>query len=128
MKGNTPMFEEASRRKLRFESPFGRLSVEDIWDLPLDTLDSIAVGLYQKTQNENISFVKPEQKTDVDLQLRFDIVRRIIEVKLQERTEAEEKILAAQKKQRLLAILARKEDAELESSSTEELRRMINEL
>ncbi len=39
------MFEKASRLKLRIATAMGQLTVEDLWDLNLATLNAIAKGL-----------------------------------------------------------------------------------
>ena len=126
------MFEQASRQKLRFDTLKGLLSVEDLWDLPLTgpvSLDTIAIDLHRQTQaDSNVSFVITDRKTDPSVQLRFDIVRHVIDVRLEEKKTADDAREASVKKQKLLAILARKEDAELEGASVDELRRMVAEL
>ena len=126
------MFEQASRQKLRFDTLKGLLSVEDLWDLPLTgpvSLDTIAIDLHRQTQaDSNVSFVITDRKTDPSVQLRFEIVRHVIDVRLEEKKTADDAREASVKKQKLLAILARKEDAELEGASVDELRRMVAEL
>ena len=126
------MFEQASRQKLRFDTLKGLLSVEDLWDLPLTgpvSLDTIAIDLHRQTQaDSNVSFVITDRKTDPSVQLRFDIVRHVIDVRLEEKKTADDAREASVKKQKLLAILARKEDAALEGASVDELRRMVAEL
>ncbi len=125
------MFEQASRLKLRYDTRLGQLSVEDLWDLPLTgavSLDGIAIGLHKQTQNESISFVVTENRTDPSVQLRFDIVQHIINVRLAEKKLADDARVTAEKKQKLLSIIARKEDTELEGASLEDLRAMVADL
>jgi hypothetical protein len=125
------MFEQASRLRLRFGTERGQLSVEELWQLPLTgevSLDAIAIELDKQTQSTSKSFVNPEHMTDPVVQLRFDIVQHVILVRLAEKKKADEARETAAKKQKLLGILARREDAELEGSSPDELRRMIAEL
>ena len=38
-------FEKASKLKLRFSTNRGELSIEDLWDLSLESLDQIAVAI-----------------------------------------------------------------------------------
>lgn len=122
------MFEQASRLKLRFESPKGYLSHEDLWDLSLSTLDRVAIDLHHQVQDTAVSFVDAARKVDKTTQLRFDIVKHVIDVKLKERDEAAEAKSRADKKQKLLEIISRKEDAALETSSVEELRQLLASL
>lgn len=119
------MFEQASRRKIRFESTKGYLSVEDLWDLPLRWLDPIAIGLHHKLKNDNISFVDDDEKTDPIVQLQFDIIKHVIGVRKAEQRAADEARNKAEQKQKILAIIARKQDGELETKSVEELQGLV---
>jgi len=128
------MFEKASREGIRFESSKGNLTVEDLWCLPLSSrngsnLDSIATGLYCKLKEENTtSFVVKAKKADEILQLKFDVVKHIIDVRLAEEDAAEKIKADRQKKQRIMAIIAEKEDQSLMGKSLEELKELANSL
>lgn len=134
----TNIFEQAARKKLRFDTTAGRLSVEDLWDLPLQvnsfirnappSLNNIAVELHRTIQDSTISFIEPETAVNADLQLRFEIVKHVIEVRKAENKERLEAAGKASRRQKLLGVLAQKEDAELQGLSKEEIRQMINEL
>jgi len=128
------IFEKAARQKIRFESKQGSISTEDLWDLPLThatrtNLDEIARGLFLKLKSgQDVSFVTPAQKSsDID-QLKFDVVKHIIDVKLAERDVAATAKANADKKQKLLAILENKQNEALGSLSLEELTAQINAL
>ena len=130
------MFEKAARLQLRFDSPKGPLTVEDLWNLPLTSvnparpnLDEIARGLHKQLKSgEDVSFVLKEKKSDAVVQLKFDIVKHIIDVRL---TEAEAAALVrsnAEKKQKIMALIADKQDEELKGKSLEELNALVASL
>jgi hypothetical protein len=123
------MFEKASRIKLRYSTNRGVLSVEDLWDLSLEQLDPIAINLNKRLkESQTESFIKIRTKDTTELELKFNIVKHIIDVKLQEQ---EERIVAAEKKakrQKILDLMAKKQDAELESKSYEELAKELEAL
>lgn len=118
------MFEKASRMKLRFNTQRGVLSVEDLWDLPLIQLDNIAIALNKKLQESKTeSFIKTRTKDTTELELKFNIAKHIIDVKLQEQ---EDRLLESKKKakrQKILDLMAKKQDAELEGKSLEEIKK-----
>jgi uncharacterized protein YabN with tetrapyrrole methylase and pyrophosphatase domain len=128
------MFEKATRAKLRFETSKGNLSVEDLWDLPLSArdgfdLDSVAKAASKKlkeTQEE--SFVKPATVSNTEHELKLEIVKFIISVKLKEKADREEAATKSETKKKLMEVLARKQDAALESMSAEEIEAKINSL
>lgn len=126
------LFEQASRLKVRFSSSLGQLSVEDLWDLPLSTrsdnrvsLDAIAIYLHKQTRDtaEMISFVTPAADTgNIELQLKFEIVKHVIAVRVAERDALKAASDRREKKQRLLELIAKKEDQSLEEKTVDELR------
>jgi hypothetical protein len=128
------MFEKATREKYRFESPMGLLTVEDLWDLPLTgqrnraNLEDIAITLHRQLRAATEVFVPRVKKTDATLQAKFDIVKRIIDIKLAERETAEKAAENRAKKQRILEIIERKQGAQLEALPVEDLLKMVNEL
>ena len=121
------MFEKASRLGLRFTTTKGQLSVEDLWQLPLTSttkanLDDIAKGLHaQLKDSSEVSFVNPTATKNEALELSFEIVKHIIAVRLEENRQAQAAKDRADQKQKIMAIIERKKDAALESSSLEEL-------
>jgi len=131
------MFQKASRQKLRFISPQGLLTVEDLWDIPLTTksvgrasLDDIARSLYRalKEASEVDSFVKKSTKDSSLLQLQFDIVKHVIDIRVTEQEAAELAKSNREKKQAILSLIKEKENEKLSSSSIEELRAMAESL
>src|SRR5579859_435191 len=122
------IFEQASRLKLRFDTFVGYLSVEDLWDADLVGLDKVAIGLHDALQSKSRSFVEDTPKADLKLQLAFDVVKHIIDVKKAERQAAKEAKDRRDQKQKMLAIIARKEEGELEAKSLDELRALVDTL
>ena len=122
------MFEKASRQKIRFLHR-GQCSVEDLWDLPLTALDSIFKGLnaQSKAQKEE-SLLATKSQADEVLALQIAIVKRVVEVRLAEQAERQSAADKAAPKQKLLGIIAEKQDAELKNMSLEELTKLVNEL
>ena len=128
------MFELAARKKLRFNSPKGLLSVEDLWDLPLTSgtkanLDDIARYLHSELKDESISFVTPPSKAaDGDTALAFEIVKHIIKVRLDENEAKRTATERSEKRQQLLALIAQKETEQLAGQPLEDLRKMAESL
>jgi hypothetical protein len=129
------MFEKATRLHLRFPSPKGLLTVEDLWDLPLTSttgkanLDDIARSLNAALKSDNnVSFVKPDTSEDALTKLQFDIVLHIISTKMTENAEALASRAKREKKQQLLEVLERKQNAQLENLSVDELTKLIESL
>lgn len=122
------MFEYATRNKVRF--PFkGLISVEDLWDLSLTNLDSIYKTLNKQVkQSEEGSLLNTKTTVDKELDVQIAIVKHIVAVKLAEQ-EAREKASAKKaQKQKIMAIIASKQDEALQNSSVEDLQKMLDEL
>lgn len=125
-------FEKASRHALRFTTPKGAVTTEDLWDLPLTaanggaSLNNIALTINrQLKETETESFVDPAPKTDAVLQLKLDIVKHVISVRQAENEAAKSAKAIKEQKQKLLEILDRKKNAELEGKSVEELEALL---
>lgn len=130
------MFEQALRLKLRFPSPQGNLTVEDLWDLPLTStrpntanLNNIAkaVSRLLKAESEE-DFVNPRSGANETLQLSLDIVKHIIAVRQAENEATRLRAERTEKKAKLLELIARKQDQALEGKPLEELQEMVASL
>jgi hypothetical protein len=128
------MFEELTRKKARFETSKGEIDVEQLWDLPLEAkdnfdLDTVAKKIAKEIKDsEEGSFVKKSTDKNTFNKLKLEAVKHIIQVKL---VEAEEKANAKFKKEqknKILEILAKKQDSELEGKTPEELQKMLEDL
>lgn len=86
------IFEQASRKGLRFTTIRGVQSTDDLWHMPLQSqdgfdLDNLAKKLKAELNAVTIdeSFVvTTENPIKVELTLKLEIIKHIIDVKLQE--------------------------------------------
>lgn len=122
-------FEKATRLRLRFETSRGNLNVEDLWRLPLIELDKLAIALNkQLKESSEESFIKAKSKDNKLLELRFDIVKHIIETLLSEDEEKKKAADKRAKREQLLELIAKKKNQELEGKSLEELEAELTKL
>lgn len=127
MKTNN-IFEVAVRNKFRF--PYkGTISVEDLWDLSVQQLDNIFKTLKsqeKKAQEESLlDTLTPE---DEILVTKIEIIKYIVNVKLAEAQQAERARELHDQRQKILGILADKQDEDLRNKTTDELRAMLAQL
>src|SRR5574344_1149451 len=122
------IFEYASRNKVRF--PFkGMISVEDLWDLSLTNLDSIYKTLNKQVkQSEEESLLSTKTIVDTELEVQIAIVKHIVSVKLAEKEAAEKASAKKSQKQKIMSIIATKQDEALQNSSIDDLKKMLDEL
>lgn len=129
------IFEQAARDKLRFDTAKGLLAAEDLWDLPLSSpsgrpnLNDIAVDLHRRLQDAApISFVETVVATDNGNQLRFDLVKHVIDVRMAENKTHADLAAKAAKKQQIMGLIAEKEGDALKSMTREELEGLLASL
>ena len=122
------LFEVATRNNYQF--PFrGMINVIDLWNLSLTNLDSVFKTLNaesKKSQEESLLVTKT--KEDEEISNKIGIVKYIVGVKLAEKKAREDAKKNAEKRQRLLEIKAKRQDAALENMSDEELDKALAEL
>lgn len=122
------IFEFAVRNKLRF--PYkGLITAEDLFDLSLTNLDSIYKTLNKQVkQSEEESLLSTKASVDTELEVQIAIVKHIVSVKLAEKEAAEKASAKKAQKQKIMSIIATKQDEELQNSSIDDLKKMLDEL
>lgn len=125
------LFVLAARKKFRFATSRGQVTVEDLWEMSLTSrddfnLDNVAINLDEQVDTK--SFVKRRSAEGNVNQQKLEIVKFIIETKIVESEAAELAAMNKQKKDKLLAILASKEEQKLAGLSEEEIRAEIAKL
>lgn len=120
------IFEVATRKKLRFSTASGEVTTEDLWDLPLTgkraNLDDLAKSLYRQIkEQEETSFVVQKSRASEVAELKFNVVKHVIDVKLAEREAAREEVARREHKQKIMEAIAEKKEEGIKSKSLEEL-------
>lgn len=120
------LFEGAARAKYRF--PFkGFITTEDLWDLSLQDLDRVFKTLNaeaKQTQEESLLKVKDEHSEI--LERKIEIVKHIVAVKQAEMEAVKEAANRKAQKQRIMEIIAKKEDDALANMSLDDLKKMVD--
>jgi hypothetical protein len=104
------MFDKATRKKYRFTTKRGNLSVEQVWDMPLLSrdnfdLETLAQAFDAELATTSKSFVAPAKRNNSDTIAKFNIVKHIIAYKLDEVERAEERSVKAARKKELLKLI-----------------------
>jgi len=131
------LFEIASRAKLRFETTKGLISVEELWDIPLQgkavSLNELAKAYKKRVAaGQEEDFVAMSSRTSgnsnavVELdQIAFELILHVIDVRVKESRAAEEAVAEEQRKSKIREIIAKKKDSALENMSVEELEKLL---
>jgi Rps23 Pro-64 3,4-dihydroxylase Tpa1-like proline 4-hydroxylase len=123
------MFERAAKRKLRFMSNKGGLSVEDLYDLSLTSLDTLAKGVNRQLKAEaEESFIEKKSVTSSDLELQLEILKHVIADKMAVAEASKKRAETIAKKAQIEDILLRKKSQELEGMSVEDLQKLQESL
>ncbi len=126
------MFEYATRNKLRFPSPRGELSVEQLWDVPLRSRDDFNLDTVAKTASKALKSVAEESFVDTAKtpahtrqEIALDVVKYVIQTRLDEETTAAQRAANKVEKEKLLRILAEKQEGRLSDLTEKELQKRI---
>lgn len=125
---NTNIFEAASKNKYRY--PYkGMITTEDLWDLTPAQLDIVYKALNKGVSEAQVSSLMCKV-TEVDAELlnKIEIVKYIFNAKEAEAEARKNDAAKHAKKQRILDILAQKQEDALQSMSEDELKKMLDEL
>ena len=123
MEGN---FVKASKLKLRFKSGNGNVSVEDLWDLPLENVDAMAIGYSKELDDSSsLSFIKPK-RANTALALKFEITKFVIETRVAEAEARKTATEKAAKRTQIRELMEKKQLTAMEGKSLEELQKELD--
>jgi hypothetical protein len=129
------LFEIAARNKFRFVTTRGNVMLEDLFEMPLTSksgfsLDDVAKGINRQLKStEEESFVQPAVNIgQQELRDKLDLVKMVIA----DKQAANERVRLAQekraKREKLLEQLERRNNAELEQMSKEDILKELEQL
>lgn len=123
------IFQRAAKAKLRFPTNKGSINTEDLYDIPLTTLDKLAVALHTKLEStETKSFLSAVPTSDTKTRLQFEVAKGVLDERL---ATAATNAAAGEKreqKQRILALIANKQDEQFAGQTIEELTAALDKL
>jgi hypothetical protein len=117
------IFKKASKIKLRFQTAKGSLSTEELWDLSLQSLDTLAKGVNRSLKaSEEESFLTPKSSKDSEEELRLEILKTVIRDKQELAALAADRAAKRERADQIRQLLASKELEALGSKTPEELK------
>ncbi|GAB3845475.1 hypothetical protein GCM10029963_23830 [Micromonospora andamanensis] len=129
------IFEKATREKFRYPSTKGLLTTEQLWELPLTAKSGFSLDDVAKAVNAELkaidteSFVATETNpAKATLETKLEVVKHVIAFRIAEDQAAKAAAAKKLEKEKLLAVLGRKQDAVLENLTEAELLARINNL
>lgn len=123
------IFEQASRQKFRFATTRGNISTEDLWDLSLEDLDTIAKNLNKlvKASTEE-SFIKKTNAGNKKATIQLEVVVSIINTKLEEQESRKLATERKAKRAQIIEIMSKKQDNALSRKSIAALQAELDKL
>jgi hypothetical protein len=129
------IFEQASRQKIRFSSNKGDLTTEQLWDLPLTSKTQFDLDTIAKTVHASLALVSTTSfVTQVSdpaksrLELAMELVKHVIAVRVAENQAANDRAKARAERDRLINVLADKQDQALREMSADEIKARLADL
>lgn len=122
------IFEYAAKNKIRF--PFkGYITTEDLFDLSLENLDIVFKTLNKQVKQVNEeSLLDTKTSEDEELDVKIQIVKYVFAMKTDEKNARLAAKERKEQKQKILEIMANKQNEALQNKSIDELQKMLDEL
>jgi hypothetical protein len=122
-------FQLATRKKVRYQTSNGSISVEQLWDISLTKLSTIIKTLNTSLVRDNpdeLSFLdETTEKVDELKQLLFDVAKEIYIIRRNEAKELREDKDIKEHNEKILALIVEKQNSKLGDMTEEELRKML---
>ena len=127
------IFKKASKKKLRFNTNRGVLSVEQLWDLSKDEIRQLVIKAREaakkssgEVNDSELSFLDSPAKTKAtDDELRCEILKDIYLTKKAAEEKAQKRAEIKENNKKILDLIARKQDEALEKKSISQLEKML---
>lgn len=127
------MFEQATRMKLRFATIRGDITTEQLWDVPLRSDDKFNLDVIARTASQILKDATQESFVDAEkanpaktrLELQFNVIKHVIDVKLAEEDKAKKRAANNEEKKKLLAVLAEKQEGKMSQMSEKAIKDRI---
>ena len=126
------LFITASRKKFRFASERGDLTVENLWDLPLTSKNGFNLNAVAITVNAELKSLAEESFVETstnprrkDLENMLDLIKYVISVKQDEAKAATERVAKQELKRKLREAIEAKEGEALQNASLEDLQAQL---
>lgn len=122
------MYKQASKLGLRFQTNRGVLSVEQLWHLSQTDLSNAIKAVkkvLKKNDDDELSFLEDTKVVDVENQLRFDILKDVYLTKKKDSEELRDIAETKAHNQKILALIAEKQEGKLRDMSVEELEKLL---
>lgn len=117
------IFEQASRKKLRFKATNGQVNTEDLWGMSFEALKAIAVALKKELGNDDeLDFIPSTTSKNTDEALKYEVVKHIILKKQDEAEARAQERRNAARAQVLLARLDNKENEKVDAMTEDQLK------
>lgn len=121
------IFETASRLKLRFDIS-GQISVEQLWDVKLPALvdfeqqlTEVVEGYGKSTRRTRAARTVAQEMNE----LRLEIVTYVLDVREKEAEEAKSAASNKESNQKILEMIAQKQNQQLAEMSIDDLKKML---
>lgn len=119
-------FKLASQQKLRYQTNRGSLTTEQLWDLSLEELDTLAVSLEtEHEQSGKKSFLRKTTEKDKTEKLRFEIVLDVLNTKVEIANALSEAQEIKEHNKKIIALISEKQDESLKGKSIKQLESML---
>jgi len=119
-------YKLATQQKLRFQTSKGLLSTEQLWDLSVNDLDSLAVSLQDSYNNsKGKSFLEKKTDKDKGLKLQFDVVLDILNTKVEESEAKRDAAEIKEHNEKIISLIKEKQDGALANKSIAQLEKML---
>jgi len=127
------VFELATRLSKRFKTTRGTVTVEDLWNMPLQgnegfCLDAVYMDLNKIITEQSSSRFAKDGPMKEDAKIKLSIVDHIIDYKLEEKAKEKRKADNKARREEIMELMKDKQNEKDKSLSMTKLKKMLDEL